>query len=64
MSPARTLTRERRARARRRELKREMARLAAELARLALAELDAPTPRADRDVVIEARIIGDEIITD
>ena len=67
MSPARTLNRERRERARRRALKaemvREIERLRAMAAR-ALAELDEPLPRADQGVVIEGRIAGNEIVVD
>jgi hypothetical protein len=57
-----------RARARRRALRAEMARVAAELARLALAELDAeldePAMGAEHAVVLEGRIVGDKVIVD
>jgi hypothetical protein len=46
-----------------REMLAEIARQQQMAARL-LAELDAPTPRADRAVVLEGKIIGDKIITE
>jgi hypothetical protein len=56
-----------RTRARRRALRAEMARVAAFVereVRLGLAVLDEPMPGADQGVILEARIIGDEIITE
>jgi hypothetical protein len=56
-----------RERARRRALKREMVRDAEKVRRqLAelVAELDEPMPGAEHAVVIEGRIIGDEIVTE
>jgi hypothetical protein len=61
MSPARTLSRERRERARRRELEREGERILAALEQ-ALAELDASVG-AKPDVVIEGKITGDKTVT-
>jgi hypothetical protein len=59
MSPART-SRERGERARRRELKREMERLAEHARRRAAEGLAA----LDGAVVLEARVIGDKVIID
>jgi hypothetical protein len=66
--PSRVMSPAARARARRRALRAEMARVA-ELVerevRAGLAVLDEPTMGTERDdVVLDGRIIGDEIITD
>jgi hypothetical protein len=70
MSPARTSARERRERARRRAERKELLRTVEAIqrkARAGLAELDRlrqPVFGAVPGVVLEARIIGDTIITD
>jgi hypothetical protein len=56
-----------RRRAQKRELKKEMARVAEFVfreVRAGLAVLDEPLPGADQGVVIEGRIVGDAIITE
>jgi hypothetical protein len=52
-----------RRRAQRRELRKEIARLL-KLAEEGLALLDEPMPGADQGVILEARIIGDKIVTE